>query len=113
MRQNGLQVRPLRKSVRTTDSDHDGPIFPNLARGCCRSGPDQLWAGDITYICIVAGCVYRAVILDAWSRRVVGYARGRQIDNRLTLAAYRLAWRWPLFLTHPRNIWITATAIWP
>jgi transposase InsO family protein len=65
----------LRKFVRTTDSDHDGPIFPNLARGFCPTGPDQLWVGDITYIRIVAGFVYLAVILDAWSRRVVGVAR--------------------------------------
>jgi len=91
MRQNGLQVRPLRKFVRTTDSDHDGPIFPNLARGFRPSGPNQLWVGDITYIRITAGFVYLAVILDAWSRRVIGYALGRQIDTRLALAALRAA----------------------
>jgi putative transposase len=91
MRQNGLQVRPLRKFVRTTDSDHDGPIFPNFARGFRPTGPNQLWVGDITYIRIVAGFVYLAVILDAWSRRVIGYALGRQIDTRLALAALRAA----------------------
>ena len=91
MRQNGLQVRPLRKFVRTTDSDHDGPIFPNLARGFRPTGPNQLWVGDITYIRIAAGFVYLAVILDAWSRRVIGYALGRQIDTRLALAALRAA----------------------
>jgi len=91
MRQNGLQVRPLRKFVRTTDSDHDGPIFPNLARGFRPSGPNQLWVGDITYIRIAAGFVYLAVILDTWSRRVIGYALGGQIDTRLTLAALRAA----------------------
>ena len=91
MREGGLQVRPLRKFVRTTDSNHDGPIFPNLARGLVLTGPDQLWVGDITYIRIAAGFVYLAVILDAWSRRVIGYALGRQIDTRLTLAALRAA----------------------
>ena len=91
MRQNGLQVRPLRKFVRTTDSDHDRPIFPNFARGFRPTGPNQLWVGDITYIRIVAGFVYLAVILDAWSRRVIGYALGRQIDTRLALAALRAA----------------------
>ena len=91
MRQNGLQVRPLRKFVRTTDSDHDGPIFPNLAREFSPTGPNQLWVGDITYIRIVSGFVYLAVILDAWSRRVIGYALGRQIDTRLALAALRAA----------------------
>jgi len=91
MQLHSLQVRPLRKFVRTTDSDHDGPIFPNLARGVRPTGPNQLWVGDITYIGIAAGFVYLAVILDAWSRRVVGYAMGRQIDARLTLAALRAA----------------------
>jgi putative transposase len=91
MRLHGLQVRPLRKFVRTTNSDHDCPIFPNLARGFCPLGPNQLWVGDITYIGVAAGFAYLAVILDAWSRRVVGYALGRQIDTRLTLAALHAA----------------------
>lgn len=91
MRQNNLQVRPLRKFVRTTDSNHDGPIFPNLARGFHPTRPNQLWVGDITYIRIACGFVYLAVMLDAWSRRVIGYALGRQIDTRLTLAALRAA----------------------
>jgi putative transposase len=92
MREGGLQVRPLKRFVTTTNSDHDGPIFPNLARGLVPVRPDQLWVGDITYIRIAAGgFVYLAVILDAWSRRVVGYALGRQIDTRLTLAALRAA----------------------
>lgn len=89
MRIHGLQVLPLRKFVRTTDSDHDGPISPNLARGFRPNGPNQLWVGDITYICIAAGFVFLAVILDAWSRRVISYALGRQIDTRLALAALR------------------------
>jgi putative transposase len=91
MRDSGLQVRPLHRFVRTTDSDHDGPIFPNLVRGFIPSGRDQLWVGNITYIRIAGGFVYLAVILDAWSRRVIGYALGRQIDTRLTLAALRAA----------------------
>ena len=57
----------------TTDSDHDGPIFPDLARDRIVDGPNQLWVADITYIAIGAGFVYLAAILDAWSRRVVGY----------------------------------------
>jgi putative transposase len=80
-------VRPLRKFVRTTDSDHDGPIFPNLARGFRPTGPNQLWVGDITYIRITAGFVYMAVILDAWSRRVIGYAR--RVDARKVQTARR------------------------
>jgi putative transposase len=91
MRQNGLQVRPLRKFVCTTDSAHDGPIFPNRAAGFRPTDTNQLWVGDITYISIAAGFVYLAVILDAWSRRVIGYALARQIDTRLALAALRAA----------------------
>jgi putative transposase len=97
MREKELQVRPLRKFARTTDSDHDQPIFPNLARGLLANGPDQLWVADITYVGISRGFVYVAVILDAWSRRVVGYALGRQIDTRLTLAALQAA----VELRHP------------
>lgn len=54
-------------------------------------GPDQLWVADITYVAIPGGFVYVAVILDAWSRKVVGYAIARSIDVRLTLAALQSA----------------------
>ena len=60
MRENGLQVRPLRRFVRTTNSDHDGPIFPNLARNFVASGPNELWVADITYVGIGTGFVYLA-----------------------------------------------------
>jgi putative transposase len=91
MRLHGKQVRPRRRYVVTTDSDHDGPIFPNLAKDMAPDGPDQLWVADLTYVAIAAGFVYLAVILDAWSRRVVGYALGRTIEARLTLAALEVA----------------------
>lgn len=84
-------MRPLRRFVRTTDSRHGSPIFPNLARGLTSTAANQLWVADVTYIGIGRSFVYLAVILDAWSRRVVGYALGRQIDTRLTLAALRAA----------------------
>lgn len=57
MRENGLSVRPRRRFVVTTDSDHDGPIFPNLARDAVPNGPNQLWVADITFIAIVTGFV--------------------------------------------------------
>jgi putative transposase len=91
MREQDLTVRPRRRYVATTDSNHDGPIFPNLAKGLAPTRPNELWVADITYIAIATGFVYLAVILDAWSRRVVGYAIGRSIDVRLTLAALRAA----------------------
>ena len=91
MKENGLSVRPRRRFVRTTDGDHDGPIFRNLAKHMDPIGPNQLWVADITYIAIATGFVYLAAILDAWSRRVVGYAIGRRIDARLALAALKAA----------------------
>lgn len=91
MREHGLTVRPRRRFVATTDSDHDGPIFPNLAKDVVPTGPNELWVADITYIAIAAGFVYLAAILDAWSRRVVGYAISRRVDARLALAALRAA----------------------
>jgi putative transposase len=88
MRGQGLRVRPLRRFVRTPNSDHGSPIFPNLARGFIATAADQLWVAHITHVAVARGFVYLAVILDAWSRRVVGYALGRQIDTRLGKAAH-------------------------
>lgn len=75
----------------TTDSDHNQSIFPHLARDIIPDGPNQLWVVDITYVTVIGGFAYVAVILDAWSRRVVGYVIGRSIDARLTLAALAAA----------------------
>ena len=69
------------------------PIFPDLARDRMVDGPNQLWVADITYIAIATGFVYMAAILDAWSRRVVGYAISRSIDARLAVAALKAAIR--------------------
>lgn len=91
MREHGLQPRTRRRYVSTTDSDHDQPVFPDRAKALIVNGPNQLWVADLTYVAIATGFVYVAVILDAWSRRVVGYAIGRSIDGRLTLAALRAA----------------------
>ena len=91
MREHALNPKQRRRFVATTDSDHDEPIFPNRAKNMVVDGPDQLWVADITYVAILAGFIYVAVILDAWSRRVVGYAISRSIDARLTVAALRAA----------------------
>ena len=82
MREHDLQPRVRRRYVATTDSDHDEPIFPNRAKDMIVDGPDQLWVADITYVAILTSFVYVAVVLDAWSRRVVGYAISRSIDAR-------------------------------
>jgi putative transposase len=91
MREHGLQPRIRRRFVTTTDSDHDGPIFPNLAKDLVPAGPNQLWVSDITYVALPTRFVYVAIILDAWSRLIIGYAIGRSIDARLTVAALRTA----------------------
>jgi putative transposase len=93
MREHDLQPKQRRRFCATTDSDHDEPIFPNLAADMVVDGPNQLWVADITYVAITSGFVYLAVILDAWSRRVVGYAISRSIDARLTIAALKAAVR--------------------
>jgi putative transposase len=93
MRENNLQPSRQRRFVITTDSDHDGPIFPDLVRNRTPDGPNQVWVADITYIAILAGFVYLAVILDAWSRRVIGYAISRSMDARLPVAALKAAIR--------------------
>jgi len=64
MREHDLQPKCRRCFVATTDSDHDGPIFPNLARDITPAGPNQLWVADITYVAVAGGFVYVAVILD-------------------------------------------------
>jgi len=91
MREQDLRVRPKRRCVVTTGSDHDGPIFPDLAKDATPTGPDQLWVADLTSLRILSGFVYLAVILDAWSRRVVGWAISRRIDADLALAALEAA----------------------
>lgn len=84
MLEHGLQPRRHRRYIATTDGDHELPIFPNLAKDMVSDGPNQLWVADITYVAITIGFIHVAVILDAWSRKVVGYAIGRSIDVRLT-----------------------------
>ena len=91
MREHDLQPRRRKRFVTTTDSAHNLPVFPNLARGLVPDGPNQVWNGDITYLAVAAGFVYVALILDAWSRRVVGDAIARSIDTRLAVAALEAA----------------------
>jgi putative transposase len=91
MRAAGLGIKPRRRYVRTTDSSHDSPIYPNLYRNVIPHRPDMVWVADFTYIRIATGFCYLAVILDACSRKVVGYALSRRLDTPLALAALRSA----------------------
>ena len=89
MRQDNLLCLRRRAFVRTTNSDHKLPIYPNLARDLVVSGLNQLWAADITYIRLQHEFVYLAVILDAYSKRVIGWHLDDGLDDFLTLAALR------------------------
>jgi len=91
MREDNLLCLRKRKFVATTDSLHDLPVYPNLAREMTLTGLDQLWVADITYIRLLAEFVYLAVILDAFSRRVIGWALDRTLEDELTLGALRMA----------------------
>lgn len=91
MRTNSLGIKPRRRFVATTDSAHDQPIFPNLYCNVIPQQLDRVWVADITYIRLAAGFCYLAAILDACSRKVVGYAISRNITEQLTLAALNAA----------------------
>jgi transposase InsO family protein len=91
MREDNLLCLRKRKFVVTTDSNHGRKIYPNLAGGMVLTGMDQLWRADITYIRLREEFVYLAVILDAYSRRVIGWALDRTMEDELTLSALRMA----------------------
>lgn len=86
-----LLRRLKRRFIRTTDSNHSFRVFPNLLKGLEITGINQVWVADITYIRILTGFVFLAVILDVFSRRVVGWALSKHIDHYLTVAALRMA----------------------
>jgi putative transposase len=92
MRERHWSCRPRKKRwIVTTNSNHGFPVYPNLTKGLSIRTINQLWVADITYIRILTCFVYLAVILDAFSRRAIGYAVSITIDNRLTLDALRTA----------------------
>jgi putative transposase len=91
MREDNLLCVVKRKFVVTTDSAHGLKVYPNLAAGMTITGVDQLWVADITYIRLAEEFVYLAVILDAYSRRVIGWHLGEGLDDSLTLTAVRMA----------------------
>ena len=93
MREDNLLCLRRRKFVITTDSAHDRPVYPNLAGELALTGLNQLWVADITYIRLELEFVYLAVVLDAFSRRVIGWALDRSLEDELTLAALRMALR--------------------
>lgn len=92
MQENGICGRQKRKFKKTTDSNHDFPIAPNtLDRNFTTDAPDRAWVADITYIWTAAGWLYLAVVLDLFSRRVVGWSMADHMKTELVLDALRRA----------------------
>jgi putative transposase len=99
MREFGLRARERRAFRRTTDSNHDQPIAKNvLDREFEAPAPNRVWAGDTTYIATPQGWLFLVVIVDLFSRRVVGWSMGRRLDGELATRALRgaLATRRPV-----------------
>ena len=93
MREDNLLCLRRKKFVVTTDSNHNFRVYPNLAGTMELTGIDQLWIADITYIRLETEFVYLAVVLDAFSRRVIGWALDRSLEDDLAIAALKMAFR--------------------
>ena len=91
LREDNLLCIRKRKFVVTSNSKHGRKVYPNLARTMVLTGMDQLWVADITYIRLREEFVFLAVVLDAFSRRVIGWALDRTLEEQLTLAALQMA----------------------
>lgn len=91
MQEDNLLCVGKRKFVVTTDSSHGRKVYPNLVPMMVLTGVDQLWIADITYIRLEVEFVFLAVILDAFSRRVIGWELDRTLETKLTLAALQMA----------------------
>lgn len=92
MKQHGLRVKTTRRFKVTTNSDHKRPIAPNLVqRNFSAPAPNRLWTGDITYIRTAEGWLYLAVVLDVFSRRIVGWSMKKRMTDELVITAFRNA----------------------
>ena len=93
MKAHGIKARGKRKFVVTTDSKHNLPIAPNLLqRNFTATAPNQVWTGGITYIATDEGWLYLAVVLDLFSRQVVGWSMQAHMQSSLVTDALRMAW---------------------
>jgi putative transposase len=91
MREDNLLCLRKRRFIRTTDSSHSLLVYPNLVPGLTLSSINQLWIADITYIRLLREFVYLAVILDAYSRRCIGWALEPYLEAELAIEALRMA----------------------
>ncbi len=91
MREESLLCHLKRQFVPTTDSHHPFQVYPNLVQGLQVDAPDVLWVADITYIRLLSSFVYLAAVLDAYSRKCVGWTLSKRIDTQLALGALEKA----------------------
>lgn len=91
MRENSLLCKVKKRFVKTTDSNHNFRRYPNRIKNLAITRPNQVWVSDITFIRIATGFVFLAVILDAFSRKVVGYALSRRLKRDITMTALKMA----------------------
>lgn len=92
MRDNGLQARRKRRFKRTTDSEHAWPVAPNLLdQNFSAAAPNEKWSADISYIWTKEGWLYLAIVMDLFSRRIIGWSVGDRLHRSLALAALRRA----------------------
>jgi transposase InsO family protein len=100
MKVHGLRARGKRKFKATTNSSHGLPVSPNLLeRRFAVEAPNRVWAGDITYVWTQEGWLYLAVVIDLFSRQVVGFAMSERMTRQLVIDALRMAW----FRRRPTN----------
>lgn len=91
MHELGLAAQPPKRRVRTTDSTHDFPRFPNLVKGLEVVRPEQVWVADITYVRLHHEFIYLAVLMDVFTRAIRGWNLGRSLEGTLSLLALRRA----------------------
>jgi len=92
MRDNGIKAKHAKKFKVTTDSSHNLPVAPNVLAGRFEwERPNQAWVGDMTYIPTDEGWLYLAVLIDLFSRRIVGWAMDKRITRHLPLRALHMA----------------------
>lgn len=92
MRERGINVKPRRRKVKTTDSNHSNPVAPNLLkRDFTADAPNTKWVADITGIETEQGWLYLAAIVDIYSRYVVGWAMSKERDEQLIIKAVKMA----------------------
>lgn len=92
MKQHGLRVKTAKRFRVTTNSEHKRPVASNLVQRCFSAeAPNRLWTGDITYVWTAEGWLYLAVVLDVFSRRIVGWSMKKRMTDELTVTAFRNA----------------------